>query len=123
MRREDNTGATLPDDACIQHDRRGCVCQSPRERAGRSASPDDSARSENGQRTQSPLVGASSRRTESASTRIPVSPSGSTFLRMRLGRESAAESAVLPRLSREGSIEIRRRTSYRGHAVDTCGPQ
>src|SRR5262245_13100387 len=46
MRREHNTGASLPDGTCIQHDRRSCLCQSARERAGRFLSPDDSVRSE-----------------------------------------------------------------------------
>jgi hypothetical protein len=119
MRREHNTGAALPDGTCIQHDRRSCHCQSARERAGRFLSPDDSVRSENAQGTESTLVGASSHRIESASTGIPVSPSGPTFPRMRSDLESSAEAAVVPRLHRAGSIEIRHRTSCRSHAVDT----
>src|SRR4029453_11897692 len=88
-----------------------------------SFSPDDSIRSENAQGTQSTLVGASSHRIESASSGIPVLPSGPTFPRMRSDLESSAEAAVVPRLHREGSIEIRRRTSCRSHAVDTAGPE
>ena len=103
--------------SCTQGGRRVYLRGLFPEREVRCLYPDDFARCGNAQGTRSMLVVTSARRTESASTDIPASPTVPSVRQMRSDWDFEVEVSTGILLRRAQSIGIRQRTSYRGHAA------